>query len=159
HRVVVDDDEVLDLDGQGRDATLLVLETDAHEERPPGKDPRRRLPRDDEVLERLLAEDAGRDDHRAHPAEEEEQEVVPRVHRGEADADGDDDEVLALAAHLEAPPPAEQAPEEPHHITRGWARARGRRGARARPRRARGRANPAATRGRRGGPARAGPAP
>ena len=62
---------------------------------------RRQPSHDVEVAQRKLAHDAGEDDEREQHPEQEVKEVVARVDGGEADAEGNADEVLALAGELQ----------------------------------------------------------
>src|SRR3569833_3226920 len=79
--------EILDLDRVQSSLRLLVLVHDLLQVRLARDVLRRRPARDYQVLQRLLRQLAGRDDDRLHPAEEQIEEVVAGVDRGEADAD------------------------------------------------------------------------
>ena len=95
-------DEVLDLDGERGQAALAVGQADAHEEGAARVDAGGRLARDRQVAQRHLAHDSRGDDEREHHAEQEVEQVVAGVDGGEADADGDADEVFALARERQA---------------------------------------------------------
>ena len=69
-----------------------------------------RLARDGERAQRHLAHDPRGDDERQHHAEQQVEQVVAGVDGGEADADGDADEVLALARERQAARRADPAP-------------------------------------------------
>src|SRR5262249_23936926 len=70
----------------------------------------RRSPIDGEPLERHLREDAARDDEREQPAEQEVEEVVAGVDRGEADTHRQQDDDAPLACE---PQPARRSETSP----------------------------------------------
>ena len=84
----------------------------------------RQAPHDGEVAQRQLAHDAAHHDEREEHPEQEIEEVVRRVDRGEADAERDADEELPLARELEPArrPHAACATGEPGAGARGRAR-------------------------------------
>ena len=80
-----------DLEREGGRARLPVLHREADERRRPGDGHVREPPLHLDALDGALGEDAGDDDAGKEQAEDEEEQVVARVHRGEADADGEAD--------------------------------------------------------------------
>ncbi len=93
--------EVLDLDGVRRRAALVVEDLDLHEVRASDLRSERKAPDHREVAERELTHKSAHHDEREEHPEEEIEEVVPRVDRGEAHAERDPDEELPFARELE----------------------------------------------------------
>src|SRR5690606_21218773 len=94
--------EVLDLDRVRRDAALVVEDLDLDEVRPPDLRAERQPPDDGEIAQAELAHQTAHDDQREQHPEQEIEEVVARVDRGEAHAERDADEELPFARELQA---------------------------------------------------------
>ena len=95
--------QVLDLDGVGRNAPLVVVDLDLDEVGAADLGAKGQAPHHRQVAQRQLAHDAAHDDEREEHPEKQVEEIVRRVDRGEADAQGDADEELPLAGELQPP--------------------------------------------------------
>ena len=102
--------KILDLDRVRGNALLVVVDLDLDQVRAADLGARRQPPHDRQVAQAELAQHARDDDQRQQHAEQQIEQVVAGVDRGEADAERDADEVLALARELELarPEPANQ---------------------------------------------------
>ena len=89
--------QVLDLDGITRNPVLVVVNLDLDEVRAANLCSMGQPPHDLQVTQTDLAENAGDHNQRQQHAEQQVQQVVAGVDRGEADTEGDPDEVLAFA--------------------------------------------------------------
>lgn len=97
--------QVLDFDGVGWEAALVVVDFDFHQMGLSDLSSARQAPSHREVTEAQFAQDARDDDERQEEPEEEVKEIVTSVDCCEADDERDGDEVLALARQLEATAP------------------------------------------------------
>jgi hypothetical protein len=94
--------QVFDFDGVGGDSVFLVEDFDLDEVGTSGLGSGGKSSGDGEFAERHFAHDTGDDDEGQEHAEDEVQQVVAGVDGGDADSEGDEDEVLSFAGEAEA---------------------------------------------------------
>src|SRR5258706_11636424 len=93
--------QVFDLDRIGWHLSLVVEDFDLDQMRAPHLRAGRQAPSNRQLPQAELAQHARDDDQREQHTEQQVKEIVAGVDRGDADAQRDADEVLALAGELE----------------------------------------------------------
>src|SRR5438445_10017788 len=112
-------DDVQDAERKAGQPWLAVREGQRDQRRAVGEDMLRNPAANDKVTQALLGEDAGHDDKAEHHRQQQVEQVVSRVERGDPDREGQQQEPHALRRQAQGPVAVEPAEEladafEPH---------------------------------------------